>query len=29
MSQVRRHLEEHETRDAEIERIGIEAEALN
>ena len=29
MSQVKRHLEEHEARDAEMERIGIEAEALN
>jgi hypothetical protein len=29
MSQVKRHLEEQEARNAEIERIGIEAEALN
>jgi hypothetical protein len=29
MSQVKRHLEEQEARDAEIERIGIEAQALN
>jgi hypothetical protein len=29
MSQVKRHLEEQEARDTEIERIGIEAQALN